>query len=85
MADKPKAAIYCRVASVSDFALSVQEQKLRTFTDKQGYKVIAIFIDNGANGLDFNRPAYLGLKQMIENGGIDAVLVKDISRIYVYN
>ena len=79
--DNLKTAIYCRVANEDDSAIATQEDRLRIYAQENGYGNVTIYSDNGASGLDFNRPALSKLEADIQAGWIDALIVRDISRI----
>lgn len=81
MENKTKVAVYCRVAREDDEVIKNQEEMLWQFAEKNGYNNISIYADNGFNGLNFNRPAFIRLNEDISAGLIEIVIVKDISRI----
>ena len=81
MPDKVKAAIYIRVARTDDIAIEQQKKQLRIFAQKQGYNDIAIYSDNGYNGLNLNRPAFIQMESDIQAGLINTVVIRDTSRI----
>lgn len=43
-------------------------------------KVIDTFVDNGATGIHFERPAFLRMMEAIKKGEINCIVVKDLSR-----
>jgi|GEM_PF-2713566 len=81
MSDKTRVAIYCRVACKDYYALEQQQTILRVFAQEQGYSDITEYFDNGYNGLNFDRPAFVQMERDIQAGLIDMVIIKDISRI----
>ena len=81
MQNKIRVALYCRVAREDDEAIKKQEIMLRQFAEKNDYKNISIYFDNGFSGLNFNRPVFQRLNEDIYAGLIETVIVKDISRI----
>jgi len=81
MSDKPKTAIYCRVASADDFAIKAQEETLRNYAVEQMLTVGGVYSDNGENGLSFDRPAFQVMMSAIKMGEVDCVIVKSICRI----
>jgi len=81
MANKKRAAIYCRVAQKNDFAMESQEQKLLRFAEQEGFEVAAVFKDNGAVGHGFDREGYKLLREVIKCGEVDTVLVNNLDRI----
>jgi DNA invertase Pin-like site-specific DNA recombinase len=80
-AEKRQAAIYCRVASASEFALESQRRSLYNFAESIGFDVAAEYLDNGANGLTFDRPAFSKLNDDMLAGRIQSLIVLNSSRI----
>lgn len=76
-----RVALYCRVASADQLGLEHQDAILQVYADERGYSDHVSYLDNGYSGLDFDRPAFSRLNADIQNGKIDAVLVRDVSRI----
>ena len=81
MKNNIKVALYCRVAREDDTAIKIQEEMLRRFAEENNYTNLSIYTDNGFNGLNFNRPAFIQMDNDIEAGLIDTVIVKDLSRL----
>jgi DNA invertase Pin-like site-specific DNA recombinase len=81
MQTKPKAALYCRVASANDAAIRTQEEVLNDYAISDDLETAVTFSDNGASGLTLDRPAFNRMMRDIKSGEIDCVIVKDISRI----
>ena len=81
MSDKLKVAIYCRVACEDNDAIERQEIQVRDYASNQGHNDIAVYSDNGYNGLTFDRPAFMRMESDIEAGEIGMVISRDLSRI----
>jgi len=77
----PKAALYCRVASVDEFAIKAQEKMLRNYADGQMIPVGGMYSDNGKSGLTLDRPAFRKMISGIKCGEINCVIVKDFARV----
>ena len=81
-----KTAIYCRLSQddgmVGDSS-SIQTQKmmLEQFVKDNNFVLYDIYVDDGCTGLNYNRPGFERLIQDIENGKIDIVVTKDLSRL----
>ena len=43
-------------------------------------KIINEYIDDGFSGVDFERPSFIKMMDEIKNGGINCIIVKDLSR-----
>ena len=76
-----RVAVYLRVASKCDFAIENQKTAMQRFVAEKGYINVEFYSDNGYNGLNFNRPAFIQMDNDIKAGLIDVVVIKDISRI----
>ena len=76
-----RATLYCRVACVDEHAIKMQENTLRAYAQENGYDESTVYIDNGASGLHFNRPAFKQMMDGVNAGVISTVIVRDISRI----
>lgn len=88
-------ALYCRL-SVDDFndendrkknkeelesnSIVHQKQILEEYCKKHGITNYRFFTDDGISGTTFDRPGFQEMEQMIEDGLIGTVIVKDLSR-----
>ena len=88
-------ALYCRL-SVEDIkddkskkkngredesnSISNQKQILLDYCKKHGYKNTMFFIDDGISGTSFDRSGFNQMQQMVEEGKICRIIVKDLSR-----
>ena len=84
--DKPRCALYCRVARDDDdapgAAIEQQRQILVNYARSLGYTETADYLDNGYSGLNADRPAFAKLNADIEAGRVDVVIAKDPSRFW---
>lgn len=84
--ERKNTAIYCRLSQddgmVGDSS-SIQTQKmmLEQFVKDNNFVLYDIYVDDGYTGLNYNRPGFERLIQDIENGKIDIVVTKDLSRL----
>jgi len=84
--NKNRVAIYCRLSKddeqVGD-SVSIETQKmlLSGYCINQNFEIVDIYIDDGFSGLNFNRPSFRRLINDIEDGKIDIVVTKDLSRL----
>ena len=59
-----------------------QKEFLTKYVAKEpNWLLIDIYIDDGYTGTNFNRPSFIRLKEDIEQGKIDMVITKDLSRL----
>ena len=86
MNKEKRAAVYARVSvkhqNRKDLSIEAQVNVCRAYLSKKGiYNDIVIFRDLGFSGRNFVRPAFVSLKEQIEQGQIYCVAVKDLSRL----
>ncbi len=79
-------AIYCRL-SLDDgnegdsSSIKIQKMMLEKYALEHGFTIYDYYIDDGYSGLNFERPAFKRLMQDINDGKINLVLTKDLSRL----
>ena len=81
-----KVAIYCRLSKDDEQAgesVSIETQKmmLTDYCIEHQYEIYDVYVDDGFSGLNFNRPAFTRLLNDIDNGRINLVITKDLSRL----
>ena len=66
-----------------DESSSIESQKMiiESFANYEGLKILKHYSDDGWSGSNFNRPNFEKLIQDIEDGLINCVIVKDLSRL----
>ena len=79
-------AIYIRLSKEDDSlgeSESIQNQKtlLTKYVNEQGYTLVDIYIDDGYTGTNFNRPGFQKMLKDIEDGKVNMVITKDLSRL----
>lgn len=79
------AALYMRLSKEDgageSSSIASQREILRRFTRENGIAVFDEYADDGYSGTNFNRPEFIRMKEDIEKGYINTVLVKDLSRL----
>lgn len=79
------AALYMRLSKDDgkrDFgSIGSQKEILRRFAAEKGFSVFGEYIDEGFSGTNFERPAFKKMISDIENGKINLVITKDLSRL----
>ena len=79
-------ALYCRL-SQEDMrigeSMSIENQRLMLteYAEKNGFKSIKLYVDDGFSGTDNTRPAYVEMMNDVKNGLVGTVIVKDQSRL----
>lgn len=81
-----KVGIYCRLSlddGTQGESNSIQTQKLilSRYVKENNLKLVDIYVDDGFSGLNFNRPAFKKMLSDIEDGKINMVITKDLSRL----
>lgn len=81
-----KAGIYCRLSKDDpqegeSSSIVTQKAILLDYCAAQSYEVYKVYVDDGYSGLNFNRPGFQELLADVENGAINLVLTKDLSRL----
>ena len=82
-----KAALYCRLSKDDDDRIgdssSIQTQKslLERYCRENGYLIHDFYVDDGYSGLNFDRPDFQRMIDDIEDGKINCVITKDLSRL----
>lgn len=75
-------AYYFRAALQTDtLYLDNQMQKLLYHASQNGITAFALYVDNGYNGLNFNRPAFSLMQQDMSDGRIGKIVATSLDRI----
>ena len=79
-------ALYCRLSQDDgregeSNSIVNQKAMLKEYALKNHFKNIRYFVDDGYSGTTFDRPAFREMEQLIENGEVGIVIVKDMSRL----
>ena len=80
------AALYCRLSRDDELygessSISTQRKMLRDFATEQGFHIVGEYIDDGWSGTNFDRPDFQRMIDDIEDGKINCVITKDLSRL----
>jgi site-specific DNA recombinase len=80
-----RAAIYCRVSSkeqTKNLSLPVQEKACRDYCAREGYEVVAVFIDEGESAKTIERTKFKELLAFCRNkkNRVGVVVVNSVSR-----
>ena len=86
MAKTKIALLYERLSrddELSGESFSIQNQKimLEDFARRNGYLRFKHFTDDGVSGTRFDRPGFMAMMEEVEDGNVEAIIVKDMSRL----
>lgn len=81
-----RTALYCRLSKDDEKqgdseSIRTQKTMLTQYAKEQGFLIVGIYADDGYSGLYFDRPEFNRMIDDIENGKIDIVITKDLSRL----
>ena len=84
--EKYVAGLYCRLSRDDcqpgeSVSIGTQRSMLLDFCEENGYVVFNIYVDDCYSGLNFERPGFKYLLNDIEQGKINMVITKDLSRL----
>ena len=85
-ADQSKiTALYCRLSrddggDAESNSISNQKTILTKYAAEHGFVNVRFYIDDGWSGANFNRPGFQEMLADIEEGLVETVICKDISR-----
>ena len=78
--------LYCRLSRDDELqgdSNSIVNQKniLSKYAKDNGFKNTRFIVDDGYSGTSFQRPGWNELLELIENGKVETIIVKDMSRL----
>ena len=81
-----QAALYCRLSQddgIQGDSSSIQTQKmmLEQYCKDNKFDIYDYFVDDGYSGTNFNRPAFQRLIKEVDNGKVNLIITKDLSRL----
>ena len=62
-------------------SISNQKQMLEDFASRNGLPNPTHFTDDGISGTRFDRPGFLAMMEEVEAGRVEAIVIKDMSRL----
>ena len=79
-------ALYCRLSRDDEQlgesnSITNQKSILSKYAEKNNFKNIKFFVDDGYSGTSFTRPAFMEIMELAEQGQIGTIIVKDHSRL----
>ena len=82
--DSMRVWLYARLSRDEDDelnSLTNQQNIIREYADKNGFNIVGESFDDNVSGMHFNRDGINKIYEVVENKLIDAVIVKDMSRL----
>ena len=79
-----KVWLYARLSRDDDQemnSLDNQRQLIREYAEKNGHEIVGESFDDNISGMHFNRPGIEEITSAVEEGLVEAVIVKDMSRL----
>lgn len=81
-----KTALYLRLSRDDELqgesnSISTQRMMLHKYAEQNNFCIVDEYIDDGYSGTNFERPSFKRMIDDIENGKINCVLTKDLSRL----
>lgn len=79
-------ALYCRLSRDDELqgdSNSIKNQKaiLQKYADDNGFRNTSLFVDDGYSGTTFDRPDWNRLMELVDDGKVGTIIVKDMSRL----
>ncbi|HFH9183629.1 TPA: recombinase family protein [Streptococcus agalactiae] len=80
------AGLYCRLSkddgnSVESMSIWSQKVMLKQYAESNNIAIYDYYVDDGYSGTNFERPSFKKMITDIENGKINCVITKDLSRL----
>ena len=79
-------ALYLRLSRDDELqgesnSIATQRMMLRKYAEQNHFNIVDEYIDDGFSGTNFERPSFKRMISDIENGKINCVVTKDLSRL----
>jgi len=86
MKQQYKVGAYCRLSrddeNIGESAsITSQKEIIRQFCKQNGMEITAYYQDDGFSGTNFQRPDFQRMIEDVENGEINCIITKDLSRL----
>jgi len=82
----PSVAVYCRFSKDEGKAgdsssIETQKEMLTQYVRNQGWRLYDIYVDDGYSGLNMNRPDFKRMIFDVDEGKVNIIITKDMSRL----
>jgi DNA invertase Pin-like site-specific DNA recombinase len=61
--------------------ITSQKAMLEDYAQRNGFPRFKHFTDDGVSGTRFDRPGFMAMMEEVEDGSVEAIIVKDMSRL----
>ena len=62
-------------------SISNQKKMLEEYARRNKFPNYSHFTDDGISGTRFDRPGYMDMMEKVKSGGVETVIIKDMSRL----
>jgi site-specific DNA recombinase len=80
--EAPRVGAYLRCAAQNEEYTAVQLAEIRQYLGDRGWELAGIYVDNGYSGNSDRRPALLQLRQDIQDGQVDVIIISNLARLF---
>ena len=71
--------------NIESMSIANQRKIILQYANEHGYEITEFYVDDGVSGYLWSRPAFDRLKQDIDDGLVEGIIVKDLSRLGRHN
>ena len=80
--EAPRVGAYLRCAAQDEEYIAAQLAEIRQYLEDRGWELAGTYVDNGYSGNSDRRPALLQLRQDIQDGQVDVIIVSSLARLF---
>jgi DNA invertase Pin-like site-specific DNA recombinase len=79
--EAPRVGAYLRCAAQDEGYIAAQLAEIQQYLEDRGWELAGAYVDNGYSGNSDRRPALLQLRQDIQDGQVDVIIVSNLARL----
>jgi DNA invertase Pin-like site-specific DNA recombinase len=80
--EAPRVAVYLRSAVEDEAYIARRLTEIRQYVEDRDWELAGTYVDNGYSGNSDRRPALLQLRQDIQDGQVDVIIVSNLARLF---
>ena len=80
--EAPRVAVYLRCEAQNEEYTAVQLAEIQQYLEERGWELAGTYVDNGYSGNSDRCPALLQLRQDIQDGQVDVIIVSSLARLF---